>query len=54
MSAVNETTRRRFPRISSTAFEHPLDRAALEALRKIPVLDTVLKKFMELGVETVP
>lgn len=51
MSAVNETTRRRFPRISSTAFEHPLDRAALEALRKIPVLDTVLKKFMELGVE---
>ena len=50
MSSV-ETTRRRFPRISSNAFEHPLDRAALEALRKVPVLDTVLKKFMELGVE---
>lgn len=50
MSTVNET-RRRFPRISSNAFEHPLDRAALEALRKIPILDTVLKKFMELGVE---
>ncbi len=51
MSQVNEMTRRRFPRISSTAFEHPADRAALEALRKIPVLDSVLKKFMELGVE---
>jgi len=51
MSTVNETTRRRFPRISSAAFEHPADRAALEALRKVPVLDTVLKKFMELGVE---
>jgi Zn-dependent protease with chaperone function len=49
---VNEIhTRRRFPRISSTAFEHPLDRAALEALRKIPVLDTLLKKFLEIGVE---
>lgn len=51
MSTVNETTRRRFPRISSAAFEHPADRAALEALRKVPVLDTVLKKFMEIGVE---
>lgn len=51
MSTVNETTRRRFPRISSAAFEHPADRTALEALRKVPVLDTVLKKFMELGVE---
>lgn len=51
MSTVNETTRRRFPRLSSTAFEHPADRAALEALRKIPVLDTLLKKFMEIGVE---
>jgi Zn-dependent protease with chaperone function len=51
MSTVNEITRRRFPRISSTAFEHPADRAALEALRKIPILDTLLKKFMEIGVE---
>lgn len=51
MSTVNEITRRRFPRMSSAAFEHPADRAALEALRKVPVLDTVLKKFMELGVE---
>ena len=51
MSAVEEKVRRKFPRLSSTAFEHPLDRAALEALRKIPVLDQVLKKFLELGVE---
>ena len=49
--STEQMTRRRFPRISSTAFEHPADRAALEALRKIPVLDAVLKKFMELGVE---
>lgn len=44
-------TRRRFPRLKSSAFEHPMDRAALEALRQVPVLDKVVKKFMELGVE---
>lgn len=51
MTAVNEKVRRKFPRLSSSAFEHPLDRQALETLRKVPVLDTVLKKFLELGVE---
>src|SRR6185369_4868609 len=49
--AVEASTRRRFPRITSAAFEHPADRQALEALRKIPVLDKVFKKMMELGVE---
>jgi len=51
MSAADVTTRRRFPRISSTAFEHPQDKQALEALRKIPVLDKVVHKFIELGAE---
>src|SRR5437763_486477 len=49
--AVEASTRRRFPRITSAAFEHPADRQALEALRKIPVLDKVFRKIMELGVE---
>ncbi|MBS2009953.1 MAG: M48 family metalloprotease [Cyanobacteria bacterium SZAS TMP-1] len=43
--------RRRFPRMSSNAFEHPADRAALDALRKIPVLDKVVHKFVEFGWE---
>lgn len=32
-------------------FIHPEDAAALEALKKIPVLPTVMKSFMDLGVE---
>lgn len=51
MSAAEVTTRRRFPRLSSTAFEHPQDKQALEALRKVPVLDKVVHKFIELGAE---
>lgn len=51
MSTVQPKTRRRFPRISSNAFEHPLDRNALEALRKIPMIDKLFKKMIELGVE---
>lgn len=34
----------RFPDISSRTWEHPADRAALAALRKVPGLDTLLKK----------
>jgi Zn-dependent protease with chaperone function len=44
-------TRRRFPRMSSNAFEHPADKAALEALRKVPVLDKVVHKLVEFGWE---
>ena len=33
----------RFPGLSSGAFEHPADRAALEALRRTPGLDRLLK-----------
>ncbi|MBN2493673.1 MAG: M48 family metallopeptidase [Deltaproteobacteria bacterium] len=38
----------RLPQISSRAFEHPADRAALTALRKVPGFDTALKKLIGL------
>lgn len=53
MSTVTPKTRRKFPRITSAAFEHPADRAALEAVKKIPVLDKVFRKFLELGIERI-
>jgi Zn-dependent protease with chaperone function len=53
MSIVESKTRRRFPRMTSSAFEHPADRAALEAVKKIPVLDKVFRKFLELGLERI-
>lgn len=34
-----------FPGISSRAYEHPADRSALVALRKVPYADAVLKKL---------
>jgi Zn-dependent protease with chaperone function len=42
-------SRRRFPGISSEAFEHPTDRSALQALRSAPGLDWVFRKFNEYG-----
>jgi len=36
----------RFPDISPTAWEHPTDRAALNALRRIPGFDVVLRKLV--------
>ena len=51
MSTVQEKTRRRFPRLSSNAFEHPLDQAALEVVRKVPFIDKLFKKVIELGFE---
>jgi Zn-dependent protease with chaperone function len=41
----------RFPGLSSAAFEHPADRAALEALRRTPGLDRLLKWLSDVGVE---
>lgn len=38
-------TRSRLPRISSRAWEHPADRGALTALRKLRGFDTVLRKM---------
>ncbi len=40
------TKRIRFPNISSRAFEHPADRAALTALRKVPGFDLLLRKLI--------
>jgi Zn-dependent protease with chaperone function len=51
--SVFEKTRRRFPRLTSSAFEHPLDSQALEAVKKIPLLDKVFRKFFELGIERI-
>ena len=39
-------TKPRFPNISSTAWEHPADRAALNSLRRIPGFDVVLRKLV--------
>ncbi|MEE2788851.1 MAG: M48 family metallopeptidase [Myxococcota bacterium] len=43
--------RRSFPMISPHAFEHPLDRAALERLEKVPLLNQVLKTINGLVAE---
>ncbi|MGW1889078.1 M48 family metallopeptidase [Streptomyces sp. NPDC002004] len=42
-SRVPSRQRRRFPAISSRAYEHPADRSALVALRKLSGFDTVFK-----------
>jgi len=41
----------RFPGLASAAFEHPADRAALEALRRTPGLDRLLKWLSDMGAE---
>jgi len=46
-------TKKRFPRLSSSAFEHPADRAALDAVKKIPLLDKIFARLIELGAERV-
>src|SRR5436305_2546684 len=45
--------RRRFPGLNPVALQHPYDRAALGALQKIPGLDIVVRKFIELFPERV-
>jgi Zn-dependent protease with chaperone function len=50
---MEQKIRQRFPRITSSAFEHPADRAALEAVKKIPMLDKVFRKLLELGIERI-
>jgi hypothetical protein len=37
--------KQRFPQLSSRAYEHPSDRAALAALRKVPGFDTVVRRL---------
>jgi Zn-dependent protease with chaperone function len=53
INTYSAKARRRFPRISSGAFEHPSDKAALEIVKSIPLVDKVFKKFLELGLERI-
>jgi Zn-dependent protease with chaperone function len=41
----------RYDQISAKAFEHPADRAATSALHSVPLLDTVIKRLIDLGHE---
>jgi Zn-dependent protease with chaperone function len=42
----------RLQEISPRAFEHPADRAATAALHAVPMLDTAVRKLIELGYES--
>ena len=39
----------RLREISPRAFEHPADRAATAALHAVPMVDTAVRKLIELG-----
>ena len=43
-----ERPRRTFPQISAVSWEHPADRAALQALRTIPGVDEVIRRTLAL------
>jgi Zn-dependent protease with chaperone function len=53
MSAAQPKARRRFPGLDPAVLQHPYDRAALGALQKVPGLDIVVRKFIELFPERV-
>ncbi len=53
MSAAQPKARRRFPGLDPVVLQHPYDRAALGALQKVPGLDIVVRKFIELFPERV-
>ena len=49
MTSVPATRpRRTFPEISAVSWEHPADRAALQALRAVPGVDEVIRKVLAL------
>jgi Zn-dependent protease with chaperone function len=49
MTSVPATrSRRTFPEISAVSWEHPADRAALQALRAVPGVDEVIRKTLAL------
>jgi Zn-dependent protease with chaperone function len=48
MTSVPDRSRVRLPGLSPRAYEHPADRSALVALRKLTGFDTVLKQLMGL------
>lgn len=52
-SAANAPARIAFPDLHPSAFEHPLDRAALQTLRKTPGLDRLFKKLASLHFERI-
>ena len=53
MTTAQSKTRRRFPGLDPVVLQHPYDRAALGALQRIPGLDIVIRKFLELFPERV-
>lgn len=53
MSAAQPNVRRRFPGLDASALQHPYDRAALTALQKVPGLDVIARKFIEIFPERV-
>jgi Zn-dependent protease with chaperone function len=44
-------TRKRFPKISPRAFQHPMDLRALEAVKKAKGVDLLIRKVIEYGYE---
>jgi Zn-dependent protease with chaperone function len=53
MSTAHSPARKRFPGLDAVALQHPYDRNALSALQKVPGLDVVARKFLELFPERV-
>ena len=53
MSTTQPKARQRFPGLDPAVFQHPYDRAALGALQKVPGLDIVIRKFIELVPERI-
>lgn len=53
MSTTQPKARRRFPGLDPIVLQHPFDRAALGALQRVPGLDVVVRKFIELFPERV-
>jgi Zn-dependent protease with chaperone function len=51
MPAATLPDDQRLIQISPKSYEHPADRAATAALKSIPMLDTVVRKLIELGYE---
>jgi Zn-dependent protease with chaperone function len=51
MSSATLPDDQRLIELSPKAYEHPADRAATAALQSIPMLDTVVRKLIELGYE---
>jgi Zn-dependent protease with chaperone function len=50
---MSTTHRRSFPALDPIALQHPYDRAALGALQRVPGIDIVVRKFIELFPERV-